>query len=233
MTHIFSFHIFYIHHLLFTIALILPLRPLFILASSIFTCTYQSPFVTILLCFRSLPSSGPPGLCGQPDVAAHTRAHGAGPPRQGHFSPPAPLACVSVTTRRDSASCFSLQLLLFPLSDCARYQQLMDETEQTAEFINITKKYQVAFSATTVVLFKSFRWARILLMKLEGDEFALCFSSLRSGPHGAGGQQDRVEQHERELHLERVRHAILRGERRRLFFFLLSCCSFQTPRHYS
>lgn len=65
----------------------------------------------------------------------------------------------------------------------------------------------------TVGIFKSSWWTRTLLMKLRGDEFALCSSSLWSGPHGAGEQQDRVEQHGRAIHLERVRHAILRGER--------------------
>lgn len=42
----------------------------------------------------------------------------------------------------------------------------------------------------------------------------MCSSSLWSGPHGAGEQQDGAEQHGRALHLERVRHTILRGERR-------------------
>lgn len=32
------------------------------------------------------------------------------------------------------------RLLLFPLDNCARYQQLMNETEQTQEFLNVTKK---------------------------------------------------------------------------------------------
>lgn len=52
----------------------------------------------------------------------------------------------------------------------------------------------------------------------DEDEFALCYSSLWSGLHGDGEQQDRVEQDGCALHLERVRHAILRGERR-LFLF--------------
>uniref|UniRef100_A0A3B3U3V6 Lysosomal acid phosphatase n=1 Tax=Poecilia latipinna TaxID=48699 RepID=A0A3B3U3V6_9TELE len=33
-------------------------------------------------------------------------------------------------------------LLSFPLNDCPRYEQLMNETENTAEFINVTTKYQ-------------------------------------------------------------------------------------------
>lgn len=34
------------------------------------------------------------------------------------------------------------KLLLFPLNGCARYEQLMKETAQSPEFLNITKKYQ-------------------------------------------------------------------------------------------
>uniref|UniRef100_A0A8C6KHA2 Lysosomal acid phosphatase n=1 Tax=Nothobranchius furzeri TaxID=105023 RepID=A0A8C6KHA2_NOTFU len=35
------------------------------------------------------------------------------------------------------------RLLSFPLGDCPRYQQLMNETEHSAEFINVTTTYQV------------------------------------------------------------------------------------------
>uniref|UniRef100_A0A3B3XCL5 Lysosomal acid phosphatase n=1 Tax=Poecilia mexicana TaxID=48701 RepID=A0A3B3XCL5_9TELE len=34
------------------------------------------------------------------------------------------------------------KLLSFPLGDCPRYEQLMNETENTAEFINVTTKYR-------------------------------------------------------------------------------------------
>ncbi|XP_031147771.2 lysosomal acid phosphatase [Sander lucioperca] len=34
------------------------------------------------------------------------------------------------------------RLLSFPLGDCPRYKQLMNETEHTEEFINVTKTYQ-------------------------------------------------------------------------------------------
>uniref|UniRef100_A0A3B5MQ35 Lysosomal acid phosphatase n=1 Tax=Xiphophorus couchianus TaxID=32473 RepID=A0A3B5MQ35_9TELE len=34
------------------------------------------------------------------------------------------------------------KLLSFPLNDCPRYKQLMNETENTAEFINVTTKYR-------------------------------------------------------------------------------------------
>ncbi|XP_017292782.1 lysosomal acid phosphatase [Kryptolebias marmoratus] len=34
------------------------------------------------------------------------------------------------------------RLLSFPLEDCPRYKQLMNETEDTAEFINVTSTYQ-------------------------------------------------------------------------------------------
>ncbi|XP_068447183.1 lysosomal acid phosphatase [Clinocottus analis] len=34
------------------------------------------------------------------------------------------------------------RLLLFPLGDCPRYKQLMNETEHTEEFINVTTTYQ-------------------------------------------------------------------------------------------
>ncbi|XP_023251115.1 lysosomal acid phosphatase [Seriola lalandi dorsalis] len=34
------------------------------------------------------------------------------------------------------------RLLSFPLGDCPRYKQLMNETEHTQEFINVTTKYQ-------------------------------------------------------------------------------------------
>ncbi|KAF7664163.1 hypothetical protein LDENG_00187080 [Lucifuga dentata] len=34
------------------------------------------------------------------------------------------------------------RLLTFPLGDCPRYKQLMNETEQTEEFINVTNTYQ-------------------------------------------------------------------------------------------
>uniref|UniRef100_A0A665TFX6 Lysosomal acid phosphatase n=1 Tax=Echeneis naucrates TaxID=173247 RepID=A0A665TFX6_ECHNA len=35
------------------------------------------------------------------------------------------------------------RLLSFPLGDCPRYQQLMNETEHTKEFLNVTTTYQV------------------------------------------------------------------------------------------
>lgn len=39
---------------------------------------------------------------------------------------------------------FSFQLLSFPLDDCPRYTQLMNETEKTDFFLNMTETYKVS-----------------------------------------------------------------------------------------
>lgn len=41
--------------------------------------------------------------------------------------------------------CLFFQLLSFPLNDCPRYKQLMNETEHTEEFLNVTTTYEVQF----------------------------------------------------------------------------------------
>lgn len=91
---------------------------------------------------RPLPPWRSADISTQFKVAAHTGAHGTGKRRKGW--------CFGFM-RCSSWNCrflilcyyFSFQLLSFPLNDCPRYKQLMNETENTAEFINVTTKYRV------------------------------------------------------------------------------------------
>lgn len=63
----------------------------------------------------------------------------------------------------DSVSRLFLQLLSFPLEDCPRYQQLMNETEQTQQYLNFTQKYKVTFlTSTKKILNRSFLMSKLL-----------------------------------------------------------------------
>lgn len=72
-------------------------------------------------------------------MSAESNLAGLYPPSgQQVFNPnliwqPIPVHTVPVTEER---------LLIYPLADCPRYQQLMNETEHTPEFLNITAEYQ-------------------------------------------------------------------------------------------
>lgn len=48
---------------------------------------------------------------------------------------------------------FVYQLLSFPIPNCPRYQVLMNETERTDIFLNMTKTYKVSLNLSPDYLF--------------------------------------------------------------------------------
>lgn len=108
---------------------------------------YSSSSTQLVSFFRSLPARRSTGVQTQPCVAAHSRAHGSAERREGWL--PTEILFFKVFWHKFSCLLiifllFSLwKLLSFPLEDCPRYKQLMNETEHSGEYINITTTYKV------------------------------------------------------------------------------------------
>lgn len=123
----------------------------------LFLLTSNVLIIAIIFC-RALPPQWSAGLHTGLELAANTCTHGAAKWREGMFIfVSSSIKCIQWTLSELFVSFF--QLLSFPLGDCPRYKQLMNQTEHSPEFLNVTKTYQVQvlslvnymYSATEVI----------------------------------------------------------------------------------